>query len=63
MGNRGSLIVISGFSGVGKGTVVKRDWRLIMDMNYRYQQQPEVHGPEKNMEENTFSWIRANLRI
>ena len=24
MGNRGSLIVISGFSGVGKGTVVKR---------------------------------------
>ena len=34
-----------------------------MDMNYRYQQQPEVHGPEKNMEENTFSWIRANLRI
>ena len=58
MGNRGSLIVISGFSGVGKGTVLKR---LVSD--YGYQQQPEVHGPEKNMEENTFSWIRANLRI
>ena len=70
MGNRGSLIVISGFSGVGKGTVMeylKNNYDnyeyLITDMNYLYQQQQEVHVPVKNMEENISLWTRVSLRI
>ena len=62
MGNRGTLIVISGFSGVGKGTVVK-GWLLIMDMNYPYQRLQGVLVPEKNTAENTFLSVKMNLRI
>ncbi len=51
MGNRGTLIVISGFSGVGKGTVVKRlasdyGYELSISATTRSPRAGEEHGRE-----------------
>ena len=47
MGNRGSLIVISGFSGVGKGTVVKR---LVSDYGYELSISATTRSPRAGEE-------------
>ena len=47
MGNRGSLIVISGFSGVGKGTVVKR---LVSDYGYELSISATTRSPRTGEE-------------
>ena len=50
MNNRGTLIVISGFSGVGKGTMVKKlmedydNYSLSVSMTTRKPRDGEVHG-------------------
>ncbi|MGN0395018.1 MAG: guanylate kinase [Coprococcus sp.] len=51
MRNKGSLIVISGFSGVGKGTIVKRlvseyGYDLSVSATTRKPREGEVHGRE-----------------
>ncbi len=62
MGNRGTLIVISGFSGVGKGTVVKR---LASDYGYELSISATTRSPRAGEEhaENTFLSVKMNLRI
>ncbi len=59
---RGSLIVISGFSGVGKGTVVKR---LVSDFGYNLSVSATTRLPRevRSMEESIISWIARILRI
>ena len=47
MGNRGSLIVISGFSGFGKGTVVKR---LVSDYGYELSISATTRSPRTGEE-------------
>ncbi len=47
MVNRGSLIVISGFSGVGKGTVVKR---LVSDFGYELSISATTRAPREGEE-------------
>lgn len=62
MEKRGSLLVISGFSGVGKGTVAKK---LVenMDIVYQFLQQQDNQEKVKLMAESIFSRPWMILKI
>lgn len=62
MEKRGSLLVISGFSGVGKGTVAKK---LVEKYGYSYQflQQQDNQEKVKLMAESIFSRPWMILKI
>ena len=51
MKDKGTLVVISGFSGAGKGTVSKALKSL--DTVFRFRQQPVSREKENRTEENT----------
>lgn len=61
MSDRGVLTVISGFSGAGKGTVVKQ---LLQEyiMVCRSQRQPDHRGRGSRMVENISSKQKKSLR-
>ncbi len=58
MEKRGSLLVISGFSGVGKGTVAKK-----LDIVYQFLQQQDNQEKVKLMAESIFSRPWMILKI
>ena len=60
--NKGILVVVSGFSGAGKGTVMKRLMEKYDVMHYLSPQQPENPVPVKRTAENISSVQGMNLR-
>lgn len=52
MKDKGTLVVISGFSGAGKGTVSKLSLKSL-DTVFRFRQQPVSREKENRTEENT----------
>ena len=60
MKEKGLLLVISGFSGAGKGTVVKS---FIMIMLYLSQRQPAHQEKVNRMEESISLNQQKNLRV
>ena len=60
--NKGILVVVSGFSGAGKGTVMKRLMEKYDGMEYLSPQQPENPVPVKRTAENISSVQGMNLR-
>ncbi len=45
MNKEGILIVVSGFSGSGKGTIMKELWKDMIIMHYPFLQQQEIPRP------------------
>ena len=60
--NKGILVVVSGFSGAGKGTVMKRLMEKYDDYALSVSQQPENPVPVKRTAENISSVQGMNLR-
>ena len=56
MNHQGILVVVSGFSGAGKGTIMKEL------THYPYLQPPELQEREKQTEKNTFSLQKSSLK-
>ena len=54
MNHQGLLVVVSGFSGAGKGTLIIT--------HYPYLQPPELQEREKQTEKNTFSLQKSSLK-
>ena len=62
MNNRGILIVLSGFSGAGKGTVVKNILKTYPDMRFLFLQPQERQERVKPTAGNIFSNPLPNSR-
>ena len=60
--SRGVLAVVSGFSGAGKGTIMKSLMAKYAIMHCLYLPPPETPDQGKKTEENTFSAQKKNLR-
>ena len=56
MNRQGILIVVSGFSGAGKGTIMKA-----LTERYRFQRRPVHQDLERKMEKHIFSRAWKNL--
>lgn len=62
MADRGILVVVSGFSGAGKGTLMKRLMEKYDNYALSVSATTRDPRPEKNMAGNIFSIQRKNLR-
>ena len=62
MNKEGILIVVSGFSGAGKGTIMKALLRDMIIMHYPSLQQQETQDREKKKERLIFSKQLKNLK-
>ena len=60
MNRQGILIVVSGFSGAGKGTIMKALTERY-EGYYRFQQRPVHQDLERKMEKHIFSRAWKNL--
>ena len=62
MADRGILVVVSGFSGAGKGTLMKRLMEKYDNYACLFLLQQELQDREKNTAENIFSIQKKNLK-
>ena len=62
MNHQGILVVVSGFSGAGKGTLMKELLKRYDNYAYPYLQPPELQEREKQTEKNTFSLQKSSLK-
>ncbi len=51
---QGILVVVSGFSGAGKGTLMRHFWKNIITMRYPFLPQPVVRGRVSRTAESIF---------
>ena len=61
MNRQGILIVVSGFSGAGKGTIMKALTERYEDMRYRFQRRLVHQDLERKMEKHISSRAWKNL--
>ena len=62
MNQQGILVVVSGFSGAGKGTLMKELLRRYDNYALSISATTRNHGKVKKTEENTFSFRKKSLR-
>lgn len=62
MAEKGILVVVSGFSGAGKGTLNERLRKNMTIMHCLFQLPPERRDRERNTEENIFSIPNRSLK-
>ena len=62
MNKKGILIVVSGFSGAGKGTLMNFCRNMKRSMRYLFRQQQDSQEKEKFMDASIFSFQKMNLK-